>query len=81
MPGYEASAWHAVLAPSGTPDAIVQKLNQAITQVLSDPALKDRLAQDGIEAVGSSSEVFSKAMLAEIDKWNEVVRQANITLD
>ena len=81
VPGFEASAWHAVLAPRGTPDAIVQKLNQTIADVLADPALKARLAQDGIETVGSSSAQFETAMLTEIDKWHEVVEQAKITLD
>lgn len=81
VPGFEASAWHAVLAPRGTPDEVVRKLNAAIVKVLSDPALKDRLAQDGIEAVGSSPEQFGAALQAEIMKWREVVTQANITLD
>ncbi len=81
VPGFEASAWHAVLAPRGTPDEVVRKLNAAIVKVLSDPALKERLAQDGIEAVGSSPEQFNEALQAEIKKWGDVVRQANITLD
>jgi len=81
VPGFEASAWHAVLAPRGTPDAIVKKLNEAIVKVLADPALKERLAQDGIETVGSSPEEFNRALQAEIDKWREVVAQAKITLD
>lgn len=81
VPGFEASAWHAVLAPRGTPDDVVRKLNAAIVNVLSDPELKARLAQDGIETVGSSPEQFDAALQAEIKKWREVVTQANITLD
>ena len=81
VPGFEASAWHGVLVPSGTPDAIVQKLQRAIAEVLADPALQARLAQDGIEVVGSSPADFKAALLAEIDKWRQVVEQANIKLD
>ena len=78
---YEASAWHAVLAPRGTPDAVITKLNATIKTVLDDPTLKARLAQDGIETVGSSPKEFETALLAEIDKWRQVVETAKITLD
>lgn len=79
--GFEASAWHAVLVPRNTPDAIIEKLYRTIAEVLSDPALKARLAQDGIEVVGSSPTEFRTALLQEIDKWRQVVDQAKITLD
>lgn len=78
---YEATAWHAVLAPRGTPPAIIATLNDAIRKVLEEPALKEKLAQDGIETVGSSPKEFETALLAEIDKWRQVVEQANIKLD
>src|SRR5690606_19218077 len=53
LPEFEASAWHAVLAPQGTPEPVIQTLYQTIAEVLADPTLKARLAQDGIETVGS----------------------------
>lgn len=81
VPGYEASAWHAVLAPRGTPDAIVHTLQAAIAKVLADPALKARLAEDGIETVGSTPEEFNRALQAEIEKWHQVVVEANIKLE
>ncbi|WP_233236607.1 tripartite tricarboxylate transporter substrate binding protein [Bordetella sp. LUAb4] len=81
VPGYEASAWHAVLAPRGTPEAIVHTLQEAIAKVLADPALKARLAEDGIETVGSSPEEFNRALQAEIEKWHQVVVEANIKLE
>jgi len=81
VPGYEASAWHAVLAPRGTPEAIVDTLQAAIAKVLADPALKARLAEDGIETVGSSPEEFNRALQAEIEKWHKVVVEANIKLE
>jgi len=81
VPGYEASAWHAVLAPRGTPQPVIQTLYTAIAKVLADPQLKARLAQDGIEAVGSEPQAFGQALNAEIDKWQKVVEDAGIKLE
>ena len=81
LPGYEASAWHAVLAPSGTPQPVIQTLHAAIVKVLSDPQLKARLAQDGIETVGSQPADFQRALETEIDKWKKVVDEAGIKLE
>ncbi|AUL16962.1 tripartite tricarboxylate transporter substrate binding protein [Bordetella bronchiseptica] len=81
VPGYEASAWHAVLAPRGTPQPVIQTLYTAIGKVLADPQLKARLAQDGIEAVGSEPQAFGQALNAEIDKWQKVVEDAGIRLE
>jgi tripartite-type tricarboxylate transporter receptor subunit TctC len=81
VPGYEASAWHGVLAPRGTPEPIIQKLWAAISNVLADPALKQRLAQDGIETVGSTPQDFNRSLQAEIEKWHKVVDDAGIKLE
>ncbi|CAM3785452.1 LacI family transcriptional regulator [Bordetella sputigena] len=81
VPGYEATAWHGVLAPRGTPEPVIRILQASIAKVLADPALKARLAEDGIETVGSSPEDFNRALLAEIDKWHTVVVEANIKLE
>lgn len=81
VPGYEASAWHGVLAPRGTPEPVVQTLREAIIKVLADPALKARLEQDGIETVGSTPKDFNLALQAEIEKWRKVVDDAGIKLE
>lgn len=81
VPGYEASAWHGVLAPRGTPDAVIRTLHSAIVAVLADPQLKERLAQDGIETVGSEPAQFGKALNEEIDKWQKLVKDAGIKLE
>jgi tripartite-type tricarboxylate transporter receptor subunit TctC len=80
-PGFEAVAWHAVLAPAKTPPEIIQKLNSEIAIVLSDPELQKRLSQDGIEIIGNSAEDFSTYIKNEVAKWAKVVRDANIKLD
>jgi len=81
VPGYEASAWHAVLAPAGTPDEVVRTLHAAIVEVLAEPEVKARLERDGIEAIGSTPEAFADALDKEISKWQEVVQAAGIRLD
>ncbi|ANN75882.1 tripartite tricarboxylate transporter substrate binding protein [Bordetella flabilis] len=81
VPGYEASAWHGVLAPRGTPEPVIQKVWAAINNVLADPALKARLAQDGIETVGSTPQDFDLSLQAEIEKWHKVVDDAGIKLE
>lgn len=81
VPGYEASAWHAVLAPAGTPAEIVDTLHGAIAEVLADPEVKARLERDGIEPIGSTPQEFAAFLDKEINKWQEVVQAAGITLD
>lgn len=81
VPHYEASAWHAVLAPRGTPQPVIQTLYTTIAKVLADPALKERLAQDGVETVGSTPEDFNRSLQAEIEKWRNVVADSNIKLE
>jgi len=81
VPGYEASAWHAVLAPRGTPRPVIDALHEAISGVLADPQLQQRLAQDGIEVVASRPEAFEQALQAEIAKWQKLVEEAGIRLD
>jgi len=81
VPGYEAIAWHGVLAPRGAPPDIVHLLSRTIADVLAAPALQARLAQDGIETVGSTPEQFQTFLEHDIDKWQQVVDQAHIRLD
>jgi len=81
VPGYEASAWHAVLAPAGVPDEVVDTLYEAIREVLADPEVRARLERDGIEPIGSTPREFAAFLDREITKWQEVVQAAGITLD
>jgi tripartite-type tricarboxylate transporter receptor subunit TctC len=80
-PGFEAVAWHAVLAPAKTPQDIIKKLNLEIAAILSETEVKERLAKDGIETVGASPEDFAVYIKSEVEKWGKVVREAGIKLD
>lgn len=81
LAGYEATAWHGWLAPAGTPPAVIARLHAEIVAILKLPAVRERLARDGIEAVGNTPEQFAAHIRAEIDKWGKVVREAGIKLE
>lgn len=78
---YEVAAWHGFFAPAGTPQAIVNKLNQEINAILADPVLRHRFAQDGIEAIGGTPQDFGGYVKSEIDRWGTVAKQAQIRVD
>jgi tripartite-type tricarboxylate transporter receptor subunit TctC len=78
VPGYEASGWYGVCAPSRTPLEIVEKLNQEINAALADPKLKARFAELGGAALPGSPADFAKLIAEETEKWGKVVRAGNI---
>ena len=81
VPGYEASGWFGVGAPSNTPVEIIDKLNKEIEAGVADPKMKARLADlGGIALTGSPSD-FGKLIVEETEKWGKVVRAANIKAD
>jgi tripartite-type tricarboxylate transporter receptor subunit TctC len=81
FPGFEASAWNAVLAPAGTPEEIVRRLNAAIVQIVKAPETGERLAAQGAEPVGDSPEEFGRYLEAEVAKWAKVVKASGAKLD
>lgn len=70
--------WLGVLAPAGTPQDIVQKLNAEIVALCKQPEFRARLAAQGIDAVGSTPEAFAKVLRDEIPRWTQVVKAAGI---
>jgi len=81
VPGFEASTWQGIGAPTGTPSEIVAKLNTAVNAALADPAIKARLAALGSTPRPMSPAAFKTFIAAEIDKWAKVIRAANMTAD
>lgn len=81
VPGYEVAAWHGFFAPTGTSPAIIKKLNEAVNAALKDPTLRQRLAQDGIEAVGGTPQDFAIRLKQELATWGNVAKQATIKID
>ena len=78
VPGYEAELWFGVIAPPGTPDAIVAKLNQEITRFIKSDAMRERLGTQGARAIGSSPQELAVFMRAEHDKWGKVLGELKI---
>jgi len=78
FPGFAADAWYGILAPAGTPRAIVVKLNAEIARIVTLPDARERLANVGFEVVGGSPDDFAKLIREEIPKWTKVVREAGI---
>jgi tripartite-type tricarboxylate transporter receptor subunit TctC len=78
VPGYAASSWNAIAAPAKTPRAIVDRLNRELNAVLASADVKEKLAQQGVTARGSSPEDMRKLVAADIDKWRRVIEQAKI---
>ncbi|MGZ5261155.1 MAG: tripartite tricarboxylate transporter substrate-binding protein, partial [Burkholderiales bacterium] len=78
VPGYEAASWYGVLAPAGTPRPIVQKLNGEIVRIARMPEVRERLAADGADPVGSSPEEFATYIKRELARWARVIEQARI---
>lgn len=77
-PGFESVAVYGFFAPTGTPAAIIKKLNADINAVLLDPDLKDKLLKVGIEVEGSTPEALAAFVDKEIAKWAAVIKAGNI---
>lgn len=78
LAGYEYVTWYGVLAPAGTPRDIVAKLNAELVKAVRQPEMRDRLAGEGGEAVGSSPEEFANFIKAELVSSARLVKMANV---
>ena len=78
MPGYAAANWIGVVAPAGTPAAIVEKLNKEISAALDSPEVQKQFSSEGAEVVRMSSAEFGDFMVKELAKWGRVVKEAGI---
>lgn len=81
MPGFESGSWQGVLAPAGTPAAIVQRLNAELIKVIRSPETRSRLSLQGAEVVTMSPAEQTRFFERERSRWATVVKQAGIRLD
>lgn len=78
VPGFEAEAWWGVLAPAGTPPAIIARMNAELAKALKQPAVQERLSQMGMVVTSSSPEELGKFVAGEVERWGKVVREHGI---
>lgn len=79
--GFDVIGWNGVLAPAGTPPAVVNKLYAGLTGALKLPDVVTRLAATGFEPVGSTPEAFAEFVRTDIARWTRVIRDAGIKMD
>jgi tripartite-type tricarboxylate transporter receptor subunit TctC len=80
LPGFEAVAWYAIVAPPGTPQEITGKINADVNEALRQPELQDRLKKLSAEIFGGSVEKSAKYMKQEVERWDNVIKAADIKL-
>ena len=78
VPGYEATNWWGIIAPAGTPKAVVDRLDKEIAAILASPEIQKRFASEGADADYLGQAEFGKLIVAETAKWGQIIKSANI---
>jgi tripartite-type tricarboxylate transporter receptor subunit TctC len=81
VPGFATSSWAGLVAPARTPRAVTGALREAVVKSLAAPDLRERLARDGADPVGSTPEEFGAYIKSELAQWRKVVQQAKAQID
>lgn len=77
----EADAWNGLIAPGGTPKAIIDAINKDVIEIIKQPAVLDKLAAQLMEPVGSTPQEFRARMNGEIARWAPVIKAANVKVN
>lgn len=78
LPGFQAGAWYALLAPAGTPAAVIARLNSEAVKAVRLPDVSSRLASEAVDVVASTPEQAMQYIRGEIDRWTQVIKAAGI---
>ena len=81
VPGYEVISWQAIFAPAGTPRPIVDRLHAEIGKILREPEFQERLGKLGMQGADMTTEQIAAFQKAEVAKWAQVIKAANIKLE
>jgi tripartite-type tricarboxylate transporter receptor subunit TctC len=79
--GFDATTWYGLLAPAGTPAAVIKRLNAEVNRVLGMPDVSGRLAAEGGEVLGGSPERFASLLRADHAKWGRIVKESGAKVD
>jgi tripartite-type tricarboxylate transporter receptor subunit TctC len=78
VPGYEATIWLGIMAPKGTPQAVIDRLNAEIAKIIAKPSIREAWAKQGAVPMTMSPAQFDAYLRRDIDKWAKVIQQAGI---
>ncbi|HEY6720487.1 MAG TPA: tripartite tricarboxylate transporter substrate binding protein [Burkholderiales bacterium] len=82
LPGFDVWTWYAILTPSGTPEAVIDRLHSALAKIAHDPQVKEQLANIGIDVATSASPAEARAYRAsEVEKWGKLVRAIGLKVE
>jgi tripartite-type tricarboxylate transporter receptor subunit TctC len=81
FPGFESESWAAMFAPAATPKPVLERLHAALTKVLADPSVRDRLESQSCDIVGGTPEELTELVNREQAKWGRIIRDKHITVD
>jgi len=81
LPGYEVSGWYGVLAPAGTPNDVLQRLNNDSVETIKEPTFAAELQRQGLIPMGGSVDNYRKIVAADSAMWANVIKSANIKID
>jgi tripartite-type tricarboxylate transporter receptor subunit TctC len=80
LPGFESTAWYAIVAPPKTPKAIVDKINADVNEALQQPDIRAKLKKLTATVVGGSAQQAASYMHADVGRWAQVIKAAHIKL-
>ena len=81
LPDFDSVTWYAIVAPAGTPAAIVEKVNSGINEAMQDPDIQKRFADLSAEPVGGTPQATAAYFKDEVARWENVITSAHVTLD
>ena len=81
VPGYKVGSWYGILAPSGTPPAIINKINNELGKIVANPEVRAKLLEQGWTTTHTTPAQMNKQIQTEIQDWKVVIEKAGITLD
>ena len=79
LAGFQSSLWYALMAPAGTPTAVIQRLNTETTRIVRLPAVSEQLLAQGADPIGNSPQELATFLRADIERWKKLVREAKIS--